>query len=103
MLNPSLRNLNSDIRCESKIRFRSIREATTAADGYMERIALTNAPMLPYYCKFHSCWHIGHDRTKTGSFARVYETECLQRGFLRKEINSLLEVLDEIDAALATK
>ena len=99
MSNPILLNFNSVMRCESKIRFRSVSEATTAADGYMERVALTNAPTLRYYCKFHSCWHIGHDRTKTGSFARAYETECLQRDFLRKEIDRLLEVLDEIDTA----
>lgn len=103
MLNPILRNLKINTRCESKIRFRSVRDATTAADGYMDRVALTKSPMMPYYCKFHSCWHIGHDRTKSRNFAKVYETECIQRGVLRKEINSLIEVLDEIDEALALK
>jgi len=89
------------IRCSSKICFPEVRSAIRAADGYMDRITLTGAPMVPYYCPIHVSWHIGHDRTRSDSYTIIYEKECLERERLRKEISGLLKVLQGIDAAIA--
>ena len=93
--------IKSLIRCSSKICFPEVRAAIRAADGYMDRITLTSAPMVPYYCPIHASWHIGHDRTRSDSYTRIYEKECLERERLGKEIGGLLKVLQGIDTAIA--
>jgi len=75
--------------CFEKSRFRHLRDAVQAADRYMERVPVTRAPMVPYYCPAHSCWHIGHDRKMSVELARTYEANCIRRQRLREEIKHL--------------
>ena len=47
--------------CKSKHRFKTYKEADTFAKDYMESMAMTFHPMVPYFCERHNIWHIGHD------------------------------------------
>ena len=97
------RNLKPRARCDYKIRYLEVSKAIAAADSYMDRITLTNAPMQPYYCKYHACWHIGHDRTKNTHYNHQYQTECVARHRLRGLIQGLNQALigigDELEIA----
>ena len=75
--------------CESKRRFDSVRDAIQAADRYMDRITLTNGPMVPYYCPVHSTWHIGHNKRVSHTSVVEYVGRCVQRERLRNEISGL--------------
>ncbi len=75
--------------CESKRRFDSVRDAIQAADRYMDRITLTNGPMVPYYCPVHSTWHIGHNKRVSHTSVVEYVGRCVQRERLRDEISGL--------------
>jgi len=87
------RILKPHARCDYKIRFLNVRTAIAAADSYMDRITLTTLPMCPYYCGLHSCWHIGHDRTKSTNQDVDYQTRCVYRQRLRLQIQGLTRVL----------
>ena len=54
------------LKCREKVCYRYLRDAVQAADRYVERISVLMAPMVPYYCPAHSCWHIGHDKKWKG-------------------------------------
>lgn len=90
-------NRKSRINCDYKVRFLEFHEAMAAADRYMERITLTATPMQPYYCKYHACWHIGHDRTKNANYNHQYQTECVVRHRLRGLIQGLNHALVAIE------
>lgn len=47
--------------CKSKHRFKTKQEADKFAEEYMDMVAMTFHPMVPYFCERHSIWHIGHD------------------------------------------
>jgi hypothetical protein len=90
----------SQINCDYKVRFLEVHKAMAAADRYMERITLTAAPMQPYYCKYHACWHIGHDRTKNTHYNHHYQMECVSRQRLRGLIQGLNRTLIGIEDGL---
>lgn len=50
--------------CSDKLRFKTEEQALEASLTLTDRLALTAAPILPYRCGQHDCWHIGHDRTR---------------------------------------
>ena len=81
----SLSGRRTTPRCHSKIRYKCLRDAIGAADAYMERIVITRSPMTPYYCKIHSCWHIGHS-SKSSNIPARYPEKCVSRELLRQEI-----------------
>lgn len=83
-------------RCHSKIRYKCLRDAIGAADAYMERIVITRSPMTPYYCKIHSCWHIGHS-SKLSDIPARYPEKCVSRELLRREIACLSEIMGLVD------
>lgn len=87
-------------RCDYKVCYLDVRKAIGAADRYMDRIVLTRLPMWPYYCSPHSCWHIGHDRTKITSHTFDYQMRCVYRQRLRRQIQGLNGVLLRIDIEL---
>ena len=87
-------------RCDCKVRYLDVSEAIAAADRYMDQITLTNAPMQPYYCRFHSCWHIGHDWTKDRFRNIEYQMECVSRQRLRRQIQGLTRTLIGIEKEL---
>ena len=47
--------------CKSKHRFKTKKEADEFAAEYMNMVAMTFHPMVPYFCIRHNIWHIGHD------------------------------------------
>jgi len=47
--------------CKSKHRFKTKQEADKFAEEYMDMVAMTFHPMVPYFCERHGIWHIGHD------------------------------------------
>ena len=53
--------------CREKVCYRHLREVVQAADRYVERIPVLMAPMVPYLCPAHRCWHIGHDKNGKGT------------------------------------
>lgn len=73
-------------RCDSKKQYLCLRDAICAADSYMDRIAMTRAPMMPYYCPRHLCWHTGHNTRVPMELAAPYSRHCAARERLRKEI-----------------
>ena len=93
-------NRKSRINCDYKVRFSEVHEAMAPADRYMERITLTAAPMQPYYCKYHACWHIGHDRTKNAHYIHQYQTDAVGRHRLRGMIQGLNQALVAIEDGL---
>ena len=96
-------NRKSRVGCDYKVRYLDVSEAIAAADWYMERITLTAAPMQPYHCEYHACWHIGHNRTKNAHYNHQYQTECVARHRLRGLIQGLNQALigigDELEIA----
>ena len=74
--------------CRSKRKFSDLSAATNAADSLMDRRALTQAPICPYWCKRHNCFHIGHRRWLTPEDARSLCKAAWGRGILRREIGS---------------
>ena len=83
--------------CSVKRRYTDLSEATAAADSLMDRVALTQAPICPYPCKRHSCFHIGHQRWFNGDNAKVYSEGAWRRARLRREIDSFQVVLAVVD------
>ena len=59
--------------CKSKHRFKTKTEATKFAEDYMNMVAMTFHPMVPYFCVRHNIWHIGHDIFQKQEYR--YETE----------------------------
>ena len=57
-------NMKKDKKCRNKYRFKHYQEAFNFAKEYMEQVAMTFYPMVPYWCKRHDLWHIGHDSFK---------------------------------------
>ena len=51
-------------KCHGKYRFERYEEALNLAEKYMETVAMTFHPMVPYWCEHHDGWHIGHDSFK---------------------------------------
>lgn len=88
------RDLYSRRDCNYKIRYEDLRQAIAAADSYMDRIAITRGPMVPYFCPKHSCWHKGHDNRMTGSIASQYSNMCVTRERLRQEIRALEDLME---------
>ena len=81
------------LKCREKVCYRYLRDAGQAADRYVDRISVLMAPMVPYFCPAHRCWHIGHDKKMKRGPARDYEWMCIKRQKLREEIRCLSEVL----------
>jgi hypothetical protein len=86
--------------CDTKKRFPTIEDSAQAADRYMERMALVAAPMKPYQCKAHSCWHIGHSRWLRGRAADAYSVSARRRDRLRGEMMVLTLALEVLDGHL---
>jgi len=84
-------------KCDSKKQYVWLRDAIGAADGYMDRIAITRGPMMPYYCSRHSCWHTGHNSRASLETANTYSSHCVARERLRKEIAFLSDVIFDIE------
>ena len=93
------RSSNRSRKGDAKIRYEWLRDAIGAADSYMDRITLTTAPMMPYYCSRHSCWHTGHDRKAATGRALTYSRTCVARERLRREIAFLSSII--VDHAIA--
>ena len=53
--------MKKDKKCHNKYRFKHYQEAFNFAKEYMEQVAMAFYPMVPYWCKRHDLWHIGHD------------------------------------------
>ena len=81
------------LKCGGKVCYRDLRDAVQAADRYVERIPVLWAPMVPYYCPAHRCWHIGHDRKMSKGMTMDYQRVCIGRQALRKRIHCLSEAL----------
>lgn len=81
------------LTCVEKVRYRHVRDAVSAADRYMDRVPVLRAPMVPYYCPAHSCWHIGHDTGMSKPSATTYAWVCIHRERLRDEIDWLSDAL----------
>jgi hypothetical protein len=79
--------------CQVKSRFRAVRDAIQSADRFVDRVLWGSAPVVPYFCPAHSCWHIGHDRKMDTVLAKSYEASCISRERLRSEIKGLSETL----------
>ena len=94
------RNLKSYVQCDYKIRYPDVRAAIAAADSYMDRITLTSSSMRPYYCRFHSYWHIGHNRTNDTYHDADYQKRCVSRQHLRRRIQRLTRTLIRIENEL---
>ena len=94
------RNIKSSVQCDYKIRYPDVSAAIAAADSYMDRITLTSSPMRPYYCRFHSCWHIGHHRTNDTYHDADYQKRCVSRQHLRRQIQRLTRALIRIENEL---
>ena len=71
-------------RCDDKFHFEHKRDATRSADSYMDRIGITIDPMVPYYCRHHSKWHIGHDTRFPKARRAEYQAKCVERERIRK-------------------
>jgi len=67
-------------KCTLKRQFSTLCEAIQAADKYMDEIALVLAPMAPYRCKKHNCYHIGHNRYMNYDSVAIYSTASRTRG-----------------------
>ncbi len=67
-------------KCTLKRQFPTLCEAIQAADKYMDEIALVLAPMTPYRCNKHNCYHIGHNRYMNYDTMDVYSTASRARG-----------------------
>ena len=83
--------------CSFKRRYTNLGAATAAADMLMDRLALTHAPICPYWCNHHGSFHIGHQRWLTGDNAKAYSEVAWRRARLRREIDSCQVVLVAID------
>lgn len=83
-------------RCDAKKQYLCIRDAIRAADRYMDRVAITRAPMVPYYCPRHICWHTGHNSRAPLDLANIYSRHCAARERLRREIAFLSNVLFDV-------
>ena len=85
--------------CNTKVRYVGLRDAIGAADSYMERVALTRRPMLPYYCPVHSSWHIGHSRRDPAIGTVAYSLRCVDRARLRRSISRWTSILEKLEVA----
>ena len=73
--------------CSSKKRYTNWSAAAVDADSLMDRRALTFAPICPYWCENHGCFHIGHNSWLTGAKAKAYSEGAWQRTRLRRGID----------------
>ena len=48
-------------KCKNKMSFKGYKEALELAEDYMDEVAMTFHPMVPYWCTRHNVWHIGHN------------------------------------------
>ena len=76
-------------RCDGKLQFERKREATKSADSYMDQVCLTIDPMVPYYCRHHVRWHIGHDSRFPQELRVEYQAKSAKRSRMRKESQNL--------------
>ena len=83
--------------CSGKRRYPNLATATAVADSLMDRLALTQAPICPYWCIPHGCFHVGHQRRLTGDNAKAYSEVAWRRARLRREIDSCQVVLTVVD------
>ena len=93
---PSRARLPGSWRCDSKKQYLCLRDAIGAADSYMDRVVITRAPMMPYYCPRHYCWHNGHNSRAPLGQAATYSMDCAARERLRKEIAFLSGVIFDV-------
>ena len=66
-------------RCERKLKFINQRDAAKSADCYMDGVCMTFDPMVPYHCRIHSKWHIGHDTRFPKERRVAYHEKCASR------------------------
>ena len=74
--------------CSSKKRYTNRPAAAVDADFLMDRRALTFAPICPYWCGNHGCFHIGHNNWLTWMKAKAYSLEAWKRARLHGEVGS---------------
>ena len=58
--------------CDDKRRFENFCHAVQAADQLMEERALVLNPIVPYKCRRHGCFHIGHNRWMDENNVRIF-------------------------------
>ena len=60
-------------RAKKKLRFKVFDEADKKADAYNQRVLF--ADMQAYWCRRHSCWHIGHFQKSLSNARRFYASK----------------------------
>ena len=63
--------------CDYKIRYQDKIDADVALRQYLKQVVFTT--MVPYRCKTHDCYHLGHDRFMSKSKKLKLKEACRDR------------------------
>ena len=83
--------------CGHKVRHHSLTDAQEHADSVMGRLAMADAPIVPYFCDKHDVYHVGHNRKLPRDVAQTVAAAAWARAALAREIMELgreCELLD---------
>ena len=74
------------LRCDTKVQFKTIKSAWSAADRLNDNLTLMFSPVCVYWCSRHGALHIGHiKRSQKSRFAGIWAGSHYRQQ-LRREI-----------------